>query len=47
VLEVWDSQEAQQRFMDSRLGPALAQSGIPAPSRADWLEITGHVAFDS
>jgi hypothetical protein len=42
VVEVWDSQESQQTFMDSRLGAALGQAGVPAPSRMEWLTLLGH-----
>jgi hypothetical protein len=41
VLEVWDSQEAQAAFMESRLGPALGKAGMPEPSRAEWLSVEG------
>ena len=42
VFEVWDSQASQAGFMQSRLGPALGQAGLPAPDRAEWLSIEGH-----
>ncbi len=43
VYEVWDSIDAQQRFMDERLGPALQQGGITdPPSRADWVDLHAH-----
>lgn len=45
VVEVWDSQEAQARFMESRLGPALASCGIPAPSRMNWTDLLAHHAL--
>lgn len=32
VAEVWTSKEAQQAFMGSRLGAALATVGLPEPS---------------
>jgi len=41
VFEVWDSQESQEAFMATRLGPALNQVGLPEPSRADWLSLMG------
>ncbi len=44
VFEVWDSQEAQATFMNSRLGPALGQVGVPEPARAEWLSVEGHHA---
>ena len=41
VVEVWESQEAQAGFM-ARLGPALAQVGLPQPSRMEWQSLLGH-----
>jgi len=41
VVEVWDSQAAQGEFMQ-RLGPALAEVGLPEPSRMEWLSLNGH-----
>jgi hypothetical protein len=42
VFEVWDSQESQSAFMDSRLGPALGKAGLPDPTRMEWLSVAGH-----
>jgi hypothetical protein len=42
VFEVWDSQASQEAFMSSRLGPALGQTEMPAPSRLEWLSVEGH-----
>jgi heme-degrading monooxygenase HmoA len=42
VFEVWESRAAQQAFMDSRLGAALAKAGVPEPSRFEWFEVEGH-----
>ena len=42
VTEVWDSQDAQGRFMEGRLGPALQEAGVPAPSRVTWFDILGY-----
>jgi len=42
VFEVWESQDAQGAFMAARLGPALGQAGLPAPSRVQWLTVLGH-----
>ncbi|MEA3184436.1 MAG: hypothetical protein QOJ74_913 [Ilumatobacteraceae bacterium] len=33
VIELWKSKAAQEAFMGSRLGAALAASGVPAPSQ--------------
>jgi hypothetical protein len=40
VVEVWESEEAQAEFM-GRLGPALAEVGVPAPTRTEWLSLVG------
>jgi hypothetical protein len=40
VFEVWESREAQERFMNERLGRALGEGGITEPpARAEWLEL--------
>jgi hypothetical protein len=41
VVEIWESQAAQAQFMD-RLGPALAEAGVPAPTRTTWQPLVGH-----
>jgi hypothetical protein len=42
VYEVWESQDAQGRFMRDQLGPALQEGGITgAPSRVEWLQLGG------
>jgi hypothetical protein len=46
VLEVWDSQESQQRFMQERLGRALQEGGVNAPpTRVEWIELTADSAL--
>ncbi len=40
VVEVWESQDAQAAFM-ARLGPALAEVGLPEPTRMEWLSLVG------
>ena len=43
VLEVWESREAQEAFMNERLAGALEQGGIGGPpSRAEWLAVASH-----
>jgi hypothetical protein len=42
VFEVWDSQQSQEAFVASRLGPALGQAGVPEPTRAEWLSVVGY-----
>jgi hypothetical protein len=40
IVEVWESREANGAFMP-RLGPALAQVGLPEPTRMEWLSLFG------
>jgi hypothetical protein len=42
VSEIWDSPEQQAAFMEERLGAALAEVGVPAPSRVTWAEVVAH-----
>jgi hypothetical protein len=43
VFEVWESRQAQERFMNDRLGQALREGGITSPpSRVEWLELAGY-----
>jgi hypothetical protein len=43
VFEVWSSRADQERFLEERLGPALAEAGIEGPpARLEWLEISAH-----
>jgi len=43
VIEVWESQEDQDAFMQSRLGPALHEAGVTAPpKRAEWSKVRSH-----
>jgi hypothetical protein len=43
VFEVWDSKEAQERFMSERLGQALQEGGVDGPpARMEWLELAGY-----
>jgi hypothetical protein len=39
VTEVWDSQEDQAAFMESRLGAALGQVQVPPPDRVTWADL--------
>lgn len=41
VVEVWESQAAQAAFMNSRLGAALAEAGMPQPTRMEWMSLAG------
>jgi hypothetical protein len=42
VIEVWESQEAQAEFMQSRLGPAMAAVGVTAAPKVTWARLVGH-----
>jgi hypothetical protein len=43
VIEVWDTPEHQARFMEDRLGEALAKGGITGPpSSVTWIELVSH-----
>lgn len=43
VFEVWDSKQAQEQFMEERLGAALKAGGVEAPpTRMEWLELAAH-----
>lgn len=38
VVEVWESQAAQGEFLNSKLGPALAEVGAPNAARIEWFD---------
>jgi hypothetical protein len=43
VFEVWESKDAQERFMNDRLGRALQEGGIAGPpARVEWLELAAY-----
>ncbi len=42
VIEVWESREAQGRFMQDRLGRALQEGGVTAVPTITWFDITGY-----
>ncbi len=43
VIEVWDSPEHQARFLEDRLGEALAKGGVAGPpSSITWIELEAH-----
>lgn len=44
VTEVWTSKAAQEEFMRSRLGAALAAGGVPAPSEVLETELVNQYA---
>ena len=39
LIEVWESREKQGAFMTSRLGAAIADSGVPSPVRITWIDV--------
>ena len=43
VAEVWESRDAQMRFMQGRLGTALADAAVPEPAAAEWVDLEAHV----
>ncbi|MGE0794259.1 MAG: hypothetical protein AB7H92_17040 [Microbacteriaceae bacterium] len=42
VCEVWDSKASQEAFMGSRLGAALGEVGLPAPSQIIESELASY-----
>ena len=43
VFEVWESRAKQEAFMNSQLGAALGQAGVPQPSRMEWFTVIGQM----
>src|SRR3954451_24465618 len=43
VSEIWASRQAQDDFMNARLGAALADIGVPAPTKVLWVSLIAHV----
>ena len=41
VVESWQSREAQEDFMSTRLGPALSKADVPPPTRVAWFSQVG------
>ncbi|MEA2665022.1 MAG: hypothetical protein QOI11_1966 [Candidatus Eremiobacteraeota bacterium] len=39
VIEVWESRDAQGRFMQERLGRALAEGGITVQPQVTWIDL--------
>ena len=39
VMEVWESRDAQARFMQERLGRALAEGGITTQPQITWFDL--------
>lgn len=40
VVEVWESRKAQEEFMHSRLGAALAGAGVTSQPSVTWAGVT-------
>jgi hypothetical protein len=43
VVEAWESQADQEKFMASQLGPAFKEADVPAPSRVEWFSAVMNV----
>jgi hypothetical protein len=45
VFEVWESKEAQERFLNDRLRPALEAAGVTTPpTRVDWFDVAAYAS---
>jgi hypothetical protein len=42
VSEIWESKSAQEGFMAGRLGAALADADVPAPTRVTDSELVSY-----
>ncbi len=42
VIEVWESRDAQGRFMQGRLGRAMQEGGIAAVPTITWIELVAN-----
>ncbi len=42
VMEIWESREAQGRFMQDRLGRALAEGGVTAQPEITWIDMIAY-----
>lgn len=43
VIEVWETPQHQAKFMEERLGEALARGGVSGPpSSLTWIELMSH-----
>lgn len=39
VIEVWESRDAQGRFMQERLGPAMQKGGVAGVPTMTWVDL--------
>ena len=37
VVETWESEAHQEKFMQNQLGPALAEAKVAPPTRVEWF----------
>ena len=42
VMEVWESREAQGRWMQEQLGPALQQGGVTVTPKITWVDLVSY-----
>lgn len=43
ILEVWESREAQERFMNGRLGRAIQEAGVDmSPPEITWIDLVSY-----
>jgi hypothetical protein len=43
VVEVWESRDQQERFLQERLRPALKTAGVHGPpSREEWVDLAAY-----
>jgi hypothetical protein len=43
VMEVWDTPQHQERFMENQLGAALEKGGVTSPPvGVTWIELVAH-----
>jgi hypothetical protein len=41
MIESWTTREAQEKFMQSRLGAAMGEGGISATPKVTWATVMG------
>jgi hypothetical protein len=42
VMEVWESREAQGKFMAGQLGAAIQQAGLTAVPQMTWFDVASY-----
>jgi hypothetical protein len=43
VVEVWESKELQEQFMQSHLLPAFQEANVPPQALAEWFSHVGEM----